>query len=96
MANRVTGTTDTTGAISVRQKMSKSLLIVCENDKGNAVAEKIYSITGTADAKTKFGSKVHDLVKILINNGVSNIKCISVEKLGYTAENVYKQVKTIL
>lgn len=92
MANRVTGTTDTTGAISVRQKMSKSLLIVCENDKGSAVAEKIYSITGTADAKTKFGSKVHDLVKILINNGVNNIKCISVDKYGAEMSNKYSTV----
>lgn len=90
MANRITGTTDTTGAISVRQKTSKSLLIVCKNDGGNAEAEKIYSVNGTADAKTKFGNTVHDLVKTLINNGVGNIKCISIGTYGAEMSNSYK------
>lgn len=77
MANRITGSTDTTGAISVRPKSEKSLLLVCKST-GNAVANTIYTVTGTADAITKFGEEVAKLVKILINNGVDNIKCVSV------------------
>ena len=66
--------------------------MICENDNGSAIAEKIYNITGTADAKTKFGSKVHDLVKILINNNVSNIKCISIGTYGTEMSNKYSTV----
>lgn len=88
MANRITGSTDTTGAISVRPKSAKSLLLVCKST-GSAVVNTIYSVTGTADATTKFGDEVAKLVKVLINNGVDNIKCISVGADGdaeaYTA-----------
>ena len=86
MANRITGSTDVTGAISVRPKTAKSLLIVCENKSvavsGKADPEKIYTITGTNDADTKFGATVASLVKVLINNGVDNIKCIAVAEYG--------------
>lgn len=77
MANRITGSTDTTGTISVRPKSAKSLLLVCKSN-GTATENKIYTITGTADATTKFGEEASKLVKILINNGVDNIKCIPV------------------
>lgn len=76
MANRITGKTDTTGAISVRPKTEKSLLIVCKGT-GTAEANKLCTISGTSDANTKFGETVSKLVKVLINNGVDNIKCIS-------------------
>lgn len=85
MANRITGSTDTTGAISVRPKSAKSLLIVCEGSStvsDKAIPEKIYTITGTSDAATKFGDNVSKLVKVLINNGVDNIKCISIGTYG--------------
>lgn len=81
MANRITGSTDTTSSISVRAKSTRSLLLVCEGT-GSATAEKIYSVSGTSDAMTKFGEKVSKLVKVLINNGVDNIKCISTDKVG--------------
>lgn len=88
MANRITGSTDTTGAISVRPKSAKSLLLVCKST-GSAVANTIYTVTGTADATAKFGDEVAKLVKIMINNGVDNIKCVSVGATGsaeaYTA-----------
>ena len=86
MANRITGSTDVTGAISVRPKTVKSLLIVCENGStavsGKAESERIYTVTGTNDASTKFGTKVANIVKVLINNGVDNIKCIAVGEYG--------------
>lgn len=81
MANRITGTTDTTGAISVRPKMAKSLLIVCAGT-GSATPNTIYTVSGTGDATTKFGETVAKLVKILINNGADNIKCISTDSDG--------------
>ena len=81
MANRITGSTDTTSSISVRAKSAKSLLLVCEGT-GSAVAEQIYSVSGTSDAMTKFGEKVSKLVKVLINNGVDNIKCVSIGAVG--------------
>lgn len=91
MANKITGSTDTTGAISVRPKSVKSLLLVCKGNEsgvGAAVPETIYTITGTADAKVKFGDTVSKLVKVLINNGVDNIKCIAIGEYG--DNNAYK------
>lgn len=87
MANRITGATDTTGAISVRPKSAKSLLLVCKSTAttGAAVPNTIYTITGTADANAKFGETAAKLVKILINNGVDNIKCIAVSGDGASA-----------
>lgn len=95
MANRITGSTDTTGAISVRPKTEKSLLIVCENkstDSKKATAEKIYTITGTADAASKFGDTVSKLVKVLINNGVDNIKCIAIGEYGNEETDPYTTI----
>lgn len=77
MANRITGSTDTTGAISVRPKSTKSLLLICAGS-GSATPETIYKVSGTADTITKFGETASKLVKILINNGVDNIKCMSI------------------
>ena len=84
MANRITGSTDTTGAISVRPKSVKSLLLVCESTvtDGGATPEVIYTVTGTNDAKAKFGETASKLVKVLVNNGADNIKCIAIGKYG--------------
>lgn len=86
MANRITGSTDTTGAISVRPKTAKSILLVCEGT-GSASVNTLHTVSGTADAKTKFGDTAASLVKVLINNGVDNIKCVSAESgaEGYEA-----------
>lgn len=95
MANRIVGSTDTTGAISVRPRTEKSVLIVCENTSsadGKAEAEKVYSIVGTADAEAKFGETVSKLVRVLINNGADNIKCISIGSYG-SDDEVYKTIE---
>lgn len=84
MANRITGSTDTTGAISVRPKSAKSLLLVCKG-AGSATPNVMHTVVGTNDAKTKFGETASKLVKILINNGVDNIKCINVSTTGDAA-----------
>ena len=91
MANRIVGSTDTTGAISVRPRTEKSVLIVCENTssaENKAEAEKVYSVVGTADAEAKFGETVSKLVRVLINNGADNIKCISIGSYG-SSDEVY-------
>lgn len=83
MANRITGSTDTTGAISVRPKSPKSLLLVCKAGEGaSATPDTLYTVVGTSDASTKFGETVSKLVKVLINNGADNIKCIAVGTPG--------------
>lgn len=82
MANRITGSTDTTGAISVRPRSEKSLLLVCNSTAtgtDKAVPNTVYTVTGTSDANTKFGETVSKLVKVLINNGVDNIKCVTID-----------------
>lgn len=78
MANKVTGSTDTTGALTIAQKMPKSVLIVGQV-KGTPATEtdpfKIFSIIGTADTESRFG-KGHvfvKAVKALIQNGVDSI-----------------------
>ena len=88
MANRITGSTDTTGAISVRPKSAKSLLLVCKSTAsgtGAAIPNRIYAVTGTADATAKFGETAAKLVKIMINNGVNNIKCVATATAGDAA-----------
>lgn len=88
MANRITGSTDTTGAISVRPKSAKSLLLVCKSTAtgaGAATPGTVYTVVGTGDANAKFGETVSKLVKILINNGVDNIKCVAVGTTGDAA-----------
>lgn len=86
MANRITGSTDTTGAISVRPKTEKSVLIVCANTStattGKANPEVITQVVSTIDANTKFGETVSKLTRVLINNGADNIKCIGIEEFG--------------
>ena len=87
MANRITGSTDTTSSISIRARSMKSVLLVCEKAAtGSATAEQIYPVSGTSDAYTKFGEKVSKLVKILINNGVDNIKCVAIGEYGADEE----------
>ena len=95
MANKITGTTDTTGAISVRPKTEKSLLIICEDESTSSskvTPEKIYSLTSTTEANAKFGETVSKLVKVLINNGVDNIKCMAVGTYGEDSGATYETI----
>ena len=78
MANKVTGKTDTTGAMSIAPSMPKSVLVV---GKVSGTAKKttdpntVFSITGTSDAEDRFGSTsiLVKAVKVLIQNGTDNI-----------------------
>lgn len=81
MANKVTGRTDASGALSVVPIGDKSVLIVAKRQLANGeistiAKNTIFGITGTKDAELKFGSlsPVANMVKILITNNVSNIK----------------------
>lgn len=80
MANKVTGTTDTSGALTATPSASKSILIVSKvnGEQTNAIeANKIFQIVGTADATAIFGADntiASKMVRVLIANGVSNIK----------------------
>lgn len=88
MANNITGSTDTSGALSVVPVAKKCVIIVGEIKPGsgqtvNTVKEQIFDVLGTADADAKFGtnSPISKLVKILISNGVTYMKGIAIE--GY-------------
>jgi phage tail sheath gpL-like len=90
MANKVTGITDTTGALTTIPMAIKSALIVAKasEDKTADIGEKeMFSITGTADASAVFGdgSVAQKIVRVLISNGVDNIKGIVVPATGETA-----------
>lgn len=84
MANKVTGTTDTTGALSIAPAMEKSVLLVGKKtDKATSTVEPntVFSISGTADVGEKFGtdSVLVKATKALIQNGVDYIYGIIVD-----------------
>lgn len=84
MANKVTGKTDTTGALSVAPLAIKSVLLVGQKSEGATIdtnVNKVFSITGTADTAGRFGtkSKFVKAVKILVQNGVDNMYGIIVD-----------------
>lgn len=92
MANKVTGKTDTSGALTTAPVAIKSIIIVApvSGTQGEDVTigeKEIFAITGTADATSVFGSTsiVPKMVKTLISNGVDNIKGIIVPAEGDTA-----------
>lgn len=91
MANKITGITDTSGALTTIPKAIKSVLVVAKvgSDATKVVeAKKIFPITSTADAVAVFGSTnniVHKIVRTLISNGVDNIKGIVVPATGETS-----------
>lgn len=76
MANKVTGSTDTTGALSVAPNMPKSALLIGQKTGTPAVTVEpntVFSIIGTSDAGDKFGAEsiMVKAVKALIQNGVN-------------------------
>lgn len=86
MANKVTGKTDTTGALSIAPKMSKSVLLVGQTSGDVAVEvapNTVFSISGTGDASDKFGatSIMIKATKALIQNGVDYIYGIIVDTM---------------
>lgn len=91
MANKITGTTDTSGNISVGTSVisnsSRPILLVGVGV--DATKEVVFSINGTTDATTHFGanSPFVNAVKTLIRNGVNNIKGMCISEFG--AEKPY-------
>lgn len=90
MANKVTGNTDTSGALTTMPRSVKCALVVAKAgaDKTSDIGEKkLFSITGTADAVATFGtdSVAQKMVRVLIANGVDNIKGIVVPATGENA-----------
>lgn len=90
MANKVTGRTDTSGALSTAPIAPKSTIIVGttgDDQTANYAEKSIFSITGTNDAIAAFGSEsiASKIVRVLISNGVDNIKGIIIPSTGETA-----------
>ena len=79
MANKVTGKTDTSGALTTAPVSVKSIVVMGKAGSDATAtdinANELFSITGTADAVTAFGatSKIPAMVRVLISNGVDNI-----------------------
>jgi phage tail sheath gpL-like len=78
MANKVTGRTDTSGALTTTPSILKSILVVGtkkENSTTEVEENTIFGITGTADAKAIFGDNavVEKIVKVFIQNGADYI-----------------------
>lgn len=78
MANKVTGSTDTSGALTTAPSIMKSILVVGtkkENSTTEIKENTIFGITGTADARAAFGNNavVEKIVKVFIQNGADYI-----------------------
>lgn len=78
MANKVTGSTDTSGTLTTAPSILKSILVVGTKKEGSTTEVKentIFGITGTADAKAVFGGNevVEKIVKVFIQNGADYI-----------------------
>lgn len=78
MANKVTGSTDTSGALTTAPSIMKSILVVGtkkENSTTEIKENTVFGITGTADAKAAFGDNavVEKIVKVFIQNGADYI-----------------------
>lgn len=78
MANKVTGSTDTSGALTTAPSIMKSILVVGtkkENSTTEIKENTIFGITGTADARAVFGDNavVEKIVKVFIQNGADYI-----------------------
>lgn len=81
----VTGTTSTTGAISVTPLLTKTVCVLgVKSGTPTTLPLAIADISGTAAAIEFFGSgaKAVDMVDILVRNGVSKIKGILVPNVG--------------
>ena len=81
MANKVTGRTDTSGALTTAPQAIKEILLIgaVSAAEGETTtpqdANKVFAISGTADATGYFGSNsiVPKMVRVLIQNGVDAI-----------------------
>lgn len=85
MANKVTGSTDTSGSLSISPSLPKSLLIVGTPNEGVVSIHEpntVFPIVSTKDVKKIFGedSPMVSAAKILISNGVDNINGMIIGK----------------
>lgn len=92
MANKVTGSTDTSGALNVSPNAQKSALVIGKVS-GTVVRtvapNTLFQIFGTADISDVFGATstvLQTIVRILVTNGVTNIKGIIIETGGSVVE----------
>lgn len=99
MANKVTGTTDTSGALSIAPSTPKSLMIIgrrmSSDSEGSSVdVNTIFQIQSTNDVVAQFGDKspLIEAVKILIKNGVDYMNGIIVDvgEQGDKDDNTYE------
>lgn len=82
MANKIIGRTDTTGNVSVVTNSDRAVLLV--GTGVDETKEVLFQINSTIEASTHFGpeSNASEIVRILIRNGVTNIKGICVGEVG--------------
>lgn len=86
MANKIIGRTDTTGNVSVVTNSDRAVLLV--GTGVDETKEVLFQINSTTEASTHFGpeSNASEIVRILIRNGVTNIKGICVGDIGESEE----------
>lgn len=86
MANKIIGRTDTTGNVSVVTNSDRAVLLV--GTGVDETKEVLFQINSTTEASTHFGpeSNASEIVRILIRNGVTNIKGICVGDVGESEE----------
>lgn len=88
MANKVTGSTDTSGALTTAPSILKSILVVGtkgEDATASIEANTVFGITGTADTIAAFGDGVvAKMVKVLIQNGADYINGMIVDTSSET------------
>lgn len=92
MANKVTGSTDTSGALTTAPSAIKEILLVGAVNKADGETTTTvdpntkFSISGTTDATGYFGSLsvIPKMVRVLIQNGVDNICGMIVDSTSET------------